>query len=166
MSHENRIELHAPGLAHALMAIARALRSKRHRPEVTRLAFGLPTSIREDGTMANYQLKNDSIDTFPIMGVDDATQQPAALPPGDTFTATSDNAAVNAAITAADANGNPTLTINATVRAASSVTVTVADSAGSKVATLLVDVVADVVPEDLVIDTTKVTHATQSVPPV
>ena len=43
-------------------------------------------------------------------------------------------------------------------------TVTVSDSAGSKVATLMIDVVSDVHPEDLVIDTTDVTHASQPVP--
>lgn len=161
MSINIRIELRVPDVADAILAVARALRPEGGHN--VRLAFGFPTSTRGDGSMANYQLKNDFIDTFPVTGVDDATQQPVPLPTGDTFTAASDNPAVNA-VMGADASGAPTLSINATVQLAQNVTVTVSDSAGSKVATMMVDVVADVLPEDLVINTDAVTHAPQPVP--
>ena len=67
--------------------------------------------------MANYQLKDDNIDTFPILGTDAVTGAPVPLPPGDTFTAvSSDPASVNAVI-ATSAAGAPELVINALVKA-------------------------------------------------
>lgn len=163
MPLEIRIELRAPDVAHALMAIARALGHEKERHGI-RLALEIPTSIRGDGTMANYQLKNDSIDTITIKEVVDATGAPAPVSPGDVFTAASgDTAAVNAVI-GTDAAGNPALVINALVQAASGITITVSDAMGAKAATLVVDVVADVVPVDIVLDVADATHAPQPVP--
>lgn len=105
----------------------------------------------------NYQLANDSVDTFPIMGMDAAGDM-VSLPTGSTPTVVvSDTSALNAVV-----KGN-NLSINALKPTATGVTVEV-DDGSLKPYTLTVDIVADVTATSVTLDLGKVEHASQPVP--
>jgi lysozyme family protein len=131
-----------------------------------RLALAIPVrKPKGSDTMANYELKNDSVDTITIMATD-ASGATEPLPASDTFSvANSDPSTVNAVI-GTDASGNPALVINALKQTSTApVTLTVSDSAGLHSVDLVVDVVADRAPVNLMLDVADATHAPQPVPP-
>jgi len=115
--------------------------------------------------MADYRLDNNKVYTFTIGTKMDATGAPTVPLTGNTFAAvSSDPAAVNVFI-GRDANANPAVIANAMVRSASGVTLTVNDTAGSKVCEFVVDVGDEIPPaSDLTLDTVNVTHEAQPVP--
>ena len=131
-------------------------------PRPTRLALGYPTDVR-GVTQVPISLPNDVIRTIPILAENnEGVKEPA--PAGDVFTATSsDPTKLNAAI-GADAGGNPTVMINALVRTASGLTLTVSDSAGLKSISDTVTIVEDVTPTQLGLDEASATDVPQPVP--
>lgn len=107
--------------------------------------------------MANYQLKNDAIDTIPVMGKD-AAGDPVALPIGRTPTlVNSDPQSLNAIM-----DGN-NLVINALVDTATNITLEIDDGTLTPFV-FEIDIVEDLDPTSVVLDLTNVTHATQPRP--
>lgn len=114
--------------------------------------------------MPNFELPNDEILTITVKATNGAGAfEP--IPTGDTFTATSSDPASLNAVMGTDAGGNVALVVNALVRAAPNVIVTVTDSAGLTAATQVFDIVEDVTPTTLVLDLADATHVPQAVPP-
>jgi hypothetical protein len=128
------------------------------------LVFALPTRTIRGVTVANYQLQNDEILSFRVNALDSSgTVEPN--PAGDTFTLTvSDPSKLNAVL-GTDAAGNTTVSVNALVRAATGITVTLTDSAGLKAADQTFDIVGDVKPIGLSFDLADATTVPQAVPP-
>lgn len=124
--------------------------------------------LRED-VMANYELVNTNVDDILITVIDDAGDKVAAIA-GDTYAVvSSDPAMVNAVIgtmpSGSDA-GAPSLRINAVKRLSKTpVTATVSDVDGLRSFVLVIDVVNDVTPKALDLDTVNVIHTTQDIPP-
>lgn len=113
--------------------------------------------------MPNFELANDWVLTIPIQTTDNAgTVEP--MPAGDVFTAASSDPASLQAVIGTDAGGNPAVIVNALVRAASNVTVTVTDSAGLIAATQVFDIVSDAADTNIVLNVGGATHTTQAVP--
>jgi hypothetical protein len=129
-----------------------------------RIVFDLPTLTRKGVTMANYQLQNDEILTCRVNAINaDGLVQP--IPAGDTFTiSVSDPTKLNAVL-GADAAGNVTISVNALVRAATGITVTLTDSSGLAAAAQVFDIVGDVKPIGLTFDLADATNVPQDVPP-
>jgi hypothetical protein len=113
--------------------------------------------------MADFQIQNDLVYTFTIH-VENAAGALEPAPAGDTFTVVSSAPTSLNAVIGADAAGNPAVVVNALVAAGTGYTVTTSDSAGLKVATNLFDIVADVTPTQLVLDTADGTTVSQPVP--
>lgn len=109
--------------------------------------------------MANYELKNDSVDTFAIRGKDAAGDM-VDLPTGVTPTLiNSDPASLHAVID----GGN--LVINALVPKASGITLEIDDGTLTPFS-FTVDIVDDVTATSVALDVSAVTHASQPVPVV
>lgn len=130
----------------------------------TKIALEIPTRRKKKGKiMANYELPNDEVDTITIK-----TQNSAGVtepvPTGDVFSVTSDHPASLGTAIGTDAGGNPALVLTPLVQVSPGITVTVTDSAGLKMATLVVDIVMDVTPTNIVLDTADATHVSQPVP--
>lgn len=109
--------------------------------------------------MANYPLKNDNIDTIPIVAKDaagDTVAMPANITP--TIASNGDPAALNAVI-----NGS-SLVINALVDAATNISIEIDDGTLTPF-TLVIDIVEDVDPTAVFLDIANVTHTTQPRPP-
>lgn len=128
------------------------------------IAFELPTRRKKKGkVMANYELPNDEIDTITIK-----TQNSAGItepvPTGDVFSVVSDHPASLSTAIGVDKSGNPALVLTPLVQVSPGIVVTVSDTAGLKVATLIVDIVQDVTPTNIVLDTADATHISQPVP--
>lgn len=129
----------------------------------TRLSLALPIPRKGNDEMPNFELANDWVLTIPIQTTDNAgTVEP--MPAGDVFTAASSDPASLQAVIGTDAGGNPAVVVNALVRAASNVTVTVTDSAGLIAATQVFDIVADAADTNIVLNVAGATHTTQPVP--
>jgi|SRR5712671_2517644 len=113
--------------------------------------------------MANLQLKNDVIETIPIL-TKDAAGDVVPAPAGDVFSVVSSNpASLNAAI-GVDVAGHPAVVINALVQLSPGLSFTVSDSAGLTAFREDVDIVADVTPTAVGLDLTNITSAPQPVP--
>jgi hypothetical protein len=110
----------------------------------------------------NFELPNDEVLVIPILTTD-AAGATVPMPPGDTFTAVSSSASLNA-VMGTNTAGNPTLTVNALVQVSPNITVTVSDSAGLTQAIQIFDIVADVAPANVVLDLADATHTPQAVP--
>lgn len=135
----------------------------RKGSRATKLAFELPRITRKGKPMANFELPNDQVVTVTIKATNSAgVTEP--IPSGDTFTATSSNPTSLGVAIGADAAGNPALILTPLVQNSPGLAVTVADSAGLAKASLLVDVVDDVTPANLVLDVADATHVSQPVP--
>lgn len=145
----------------AVKAEVDAILGRLGRP--MRLAFELPTRTTLKGVpMPNYELANDEVLTVTIKAVD-AAGATVPLPPGATYTATSSSTSLQAAI-GADAAGNPAVVLTPMVQASPNITVTVADSAGLTSIAQIFDIVPDVAPTALTLDTVDATHVAQPVP--
>lgn len=112
--------------------------------------------------MPNFELPNDEVVTIDIESTNSAgVVEP--LPAGDTFTVTSSSPSLGAAIGVGSAGG-PAIVLTPTVQESPNITVTVTDSAGLTQVVLLVDIVQDVTPTNLVLDVADATHVSQPVP--
>jgi hypothetical protein len=113
--------------------------------------------------MANYQLKNDAVDTIPIL-VRDAAGDVVPAPASDVFTVTSNNPLSLNVVMGQTAAGNPAVVANALVQVSPGLSFTVSDSAGLKAFDEGLDIVADTAPAAIGLDLANVTSATQAVP--
>lgn len=114
--------------------------------------------------MPNFELNNDNVYTIPIQTTNDAgVLEPA--PAGDTFSvsANSNPAALGATITTLPSGGSA-LQLTPLVQASPNITVTVADSAGLKVATQIFDIIQDATPKNIVLDLAQAATTSQPVP--
>lgn len=113
--------------------------------------------------MPNYELPNDEVDTITIK-----TQNTAGVtepvPTGDVFSVASDKPTSLGAAIGTDKSGNPAIVLTPLVQVSPGINVTVSDTAGLKMATLVVDIVQDVTPTNIVLDTADATHVLQPVP--
>jgi hypothetical protein len=118
----------------------------------------------------NYELANDMIDDVPIMVTNNACNKVAA-PAGDIFTVVSSavppvfvNATIGTMPSGPNA-GSPSLRINALkILSTATETLTVSDADGLQVAVLPVDVVEDLTPKTITLDTVDVVHTPQPRP--
>lgn len=140
--------------------LLQVLQDVRPKPAVS-ISLALPTVIRKDGTVANFEILDDTVVTIPIL-TDDAEGNPVPPPTGDTFSVTSSSASLTAAI-GATAAGNPAVVLTPTVQASPNITVTVSDSAGLTTFAQLCDIVADTTPKAITLDLAAAT--TQPQPP-
>lgn len=109
--------------------------------------------------MANYDLKNDSIDSIPIGGKDSAGDL-VPLPAGSTISVkNSDPTSLDATIS------GETLVLRALVPLASGITVEIDDGTLTPY-TLVVDIVADLTPTSVALDLGAIEHTSQPVPVV
>lgn len=110
--------------------------------------------------MPNYELLNDTIATIPVQTTNSAgVVEPP--PSGDTFTAVS---SLPASLGVSIITAPLALVLTPLVQASPGITVTVSDSAGLKVATQLVDIVADATPTNVILDLADATTVAQPVP--
>jgi hypothetical protein len=107
--------------------------------------------------MANYELPNNVVRSIPIVSKD-AAGDVVPAPPNVVYTAVSDNPGINAAINAS------TLVLNATVRTVANVNITVDDDGPLSAFVLVVDVVDNVTPTSVALDTVNVTDTPQPIP--
>jgi hypothetical protein len=133
-----------------------------HKPTV--IGLELPTRRTKKGKlMPNYELPNDEIDTITIKTQNAAgTTEP--VPTGDVFSVTSSKPASLGVAVGTDKGGNPAIVLTPFVQVSPGITVTVSDTSGLKIATLVVDIVQDVTPTNIVLDTADATHVSQPVP--
>lgn len=145
-----------------LQQLVEYLYSFYHKP--TQVALELPMRRTKKGKlMPNYELPNDEVDTITIKTQNSVgTTEP--IPTGDVFSVTSDKPASLGTTIGKDAGGNPAVVLTPLVQVSPGITVTVSDTAGLKVATLVVDIVQDVTPTNIVLDTADATHVSQPVP--
>ena len=113
--------------------------------------------------MPNYELPNDEVDTITIK-TQNAAGATEPVPTGDVFSVASDKPASLGTAVGKDAGGNPAIVLTPLVQVSPGIAVTVSDTAGLKVATLIVDIVQDVTPTNIVLDTADATHVAQPVP--
>jgi hypothetical protein len=146
----------------AFQQLVEALYMFYHKPTV--IGLELPTRQTKKGKlMPNYELPNDEIDTITIKTQNTAgTTEP--VPTGDVFSVTSSKPASLGTAVGMDKGGNPAIVLTPLVQVSPGITVTVSDTAGLKVATLVVDIVQDVTPSNIVLDTADAMHVSQSVP--
>jgi hypothetical protein len=133
-----------------------------HKPVV--IGLELPMRRTKKGNpMPNYELPNDEIDTITIK-TQNAAGATEPVPTGDVFSVTSDKPASLGTAVGTDKGGNPAIVLTPLVQVSPGIIVTVSDTAGLKVATLVVDIVQDVTPTNIVLDTADATHVSQPVP--
>lgn len=133
-----------------------------HAP-ATRISLQLPMVTRK-GTdiMADFPLQNDKVYTVPIVTLD-AAGGAVPAPQGDTFTVTSASASLGAAM-GQTASGAPAVVLTPMVQAGTGYEVDVSDSAGLSVYKGLFDIVPDVAPMAVSLDTADATTIAQAVP--
>jgi hypothetical protein len=145
-----------------LQQLVEALYRYYHR--ATSIALELPTRRTKKGkVMPNYELPNDEVDTITIK-TQNAAGATEPVPTGDVFSVASDKPASLGTAVGKDAGGNPAIVLTPLVQVSPGIAVTVSDTAGLKVATLIVDIVQDVTPTNIVLDTADATHVAQPVP--
>ena len=113
--------------------------------------------------MANFQLPNDWVVTATIV-VQDAAGDMVPAPAGDVFSVVSNNPASLQAVMGTDADGNPAVVFNALVQVSPGVSMTISDSAGLTVDTVMIDIVQDMMPVAVGLNLATITHVTQPVP--
>lgn len=130
----------------------------------TQLSLGYPTDLR-NGVKVMMQLPNDVARTIPIL-VENAEGVPVPAPAGDTYSFVSDDPTKLNGVIGTNANGAPTVTINALVRDVPDpgVGFTVSDSAGLKVVHETVIISGNVTPAELALDEANATDVPQPVP--
>jgi len=126
----------------------------------TKIVLAIPQVTRKGVIMPNYELEDDTVATIPIQTTNSAgVVEPP--PAGDTFTVTSSSPSLGVAVVTSPVLA---LVLNPLVQASPNITVTVSDSSGLKVATQLVDIVADVTPTNVILDLAGATTVSQPVP--
>lgn len=132
-------------------------------PAPTQIVLALPTITRKGVLVPNYELKDDTVATVPILTTNSAgVVEPP--PTGDIFSVTSSNPASLTAAIGQTAAGNPAVVLTPLVQASPGLTFTVSDSAGLKVATQIVDIVQDTTPTNIILDLADATTVPQPVP--
>jgi hypothetical protein len=143
----------------------------RWRPRKYHHIFlGVPTLRHKvTGKMANFELADDTIASIAIH-VTDASGDILPAPTGDTFSVVvSDATKMTAAIGTMPSGplvGAAAVILTPLVKLAAGLTVTVSDTAALNMAVLIVDIVADVTPKAIVLDTVDAIFTPQAVPPV
>lgn len=129
----------------------------------TRISLQLPLVTRK-GTdiMADFPLQNDKVYTVPIVTLD-AAGGAVPAPQGDTFTVTSASASLGATLGQTTA-GAPAVVLTPMVQAGTGYEVDVSDSAGLSVYKGMFDIVPDVTPVAVSLDTADATTVAQAVP--
>jgi hypothetical protein len=127
-------------------------------PSPVKISFALPTITRNGVLVPNFELKNDTVATIPIV-TEDAAGNVVPATAGDTFTAVSSlPASLGVAVT------NNALVLTPLVQASPGLTVTVSDADGLTAATLTVDIVPDLSPTQVVLETADATTVPQAPP--
>lgn len=113
--------------------------------------------------MPNFELNSDAVYTIPILTTNAAgTTEPA--PAGDVFSVISSAPASLGAAIGKTAAGGPAVVLTPLVQASPNITITVSDSAGLVQAQQICDIVVDVTPTNVVLDTADATHVAQPTP--
>lgn len=135
----------------------------RYYHRATNIALELPTVKSKKGMlMPNFELPNDEVVTITIKTTNVVgAVEPA--PVGDVFSATSSKPA-SLGVSVGTPMGVPAITLTPLVQVSPDITVTVTDSAGLMAATLVVDIVQDVTPTNIILDVADATHVSQPVP--
>lgn len=136
--------------------------------KATRIVLALPLIIKKDGTvMANFELANDTVAWIPIHVVD-ASGDVVPAPSGDVFSAVSSDATMMTAVIgvmpSGPSAGAVALSLTPMVKAASALTVKVTDTSALTEADLTVDIVGDLTPKAINLDTVDVVTTPQAVP--
>ena len=141
-----------------LNAIAAVLRQQL--PEPVAIGLALPIITKKGKLMANFEIKCDTVATIPITVLDpEGAIVPA--PTGDVFTAVvSDATKLGVTVNASPA----AIVLTPLVQQSPDLTVTVTDSAGLSSYIQIVDIVFDLTPSAIGLDTTGATTAPQPVP--
>lgn len=132
-------------------------------PRPVRIALELPSFTRKGKLMPNFELPNDAVATITIKTTD-AAGDVVPKPAGDTFQAKSAMPNSLGASIGVDAAGNPALILTPLVQLSPGINVNVLDSAGLKQASLIVDIVGDVTPSNIILDVADATLAPQPTP--
>jgi hypothetical protein len=151
-----------------LIEILIDLESKRIRRIPVRITLALPVVILKDGTpMANYELLDDTVAYIAINTVD-AGGDVVPAPSGDVFSAAiSDATSLTATIGVMPSGplaGAVALVLTPLKLAVSGLTVTVSDSAALTNVVLTVDIVTDLTPKSITLDTTDAVLVPQAAP--
>jgi hypothetical protein len=163
-----KIIIEIPGLHDILERILHRLEHPHHchyYRRATQITLGMPQITNSEGNviMANIELLNDTVATYPILTTDeDGVGVPA--PTGDVFTVVSSNPASLGAAIGATAAGGPAVVLTPLVQQSPGLSITVSDSAGLTVFTDGVDIVSDLTPKAIGLDTTNVTTVAQAEP--
>jgi hypothetical protein len=141
-----------------LLQIAESLRPRK----AVRLKLCLPTLTR-NGETVDFQLANDTIATIPILALD-AAGAAVPAPTSDTFSVVSSDPTSLGASIGTDASGSPAVVLTPLVQVSPGLTITVSDSAGLTSDAQVVDIVADLAPKAISLDTADATTTTQAAP--
>lgn len=136
----------------------------RYYHRATNIAFELPTVKSKKGMpMPNFELPNDEVVTITIKTTN-VVGVVEPIPSGDVFVVTSSKPTSLGTRVSTDSAGNPAIVLTPMVQVSPDITVTVTDSAGLTAATLVVDIVQDVTPTNIILDVADAAHVSQPVP--
>ena len=151
----------------ALLTVLNRIADSLTKPKpAIKIALGLPTFTR-NGTIMNFEVTNDAAAAIAIHTVD-APGDVVPAPSGDVFSAvSSDPTKMTAAIGTMPSGpmvGKVALILTPLVKLAPGLIVTVTDTAALTMATLTVDIVADLTPKAISLDTVDAVFTPQAVP--
>lgn len=153
-------------ISNSLAVIAKTVPNLITSQPATKIALALPV-ITRNGKIMNFELANDTVAAIAIHTVD-ATGDVVPAPGADVFSAvSSDPTKMTAAIGLMPSGtmiGKAALILTPMVKLAPGLTVTVTDSAGLNSEMLTVDVVADLTPKAISLDTVDAVLTMQPVP--
>jgi hypothetical protein len=135
----------------------------------THIALGNPVAFRKDGTVANYQLLDDTVAYFPVVTLD-AEGNPVPPQSGDTFSVAltaptgASPTAVTASIGVMPGTTNPAVVLTPAVQNSPGWSFTVTDADGLPAISEGFDIVADVAPKSIEINVAGVVTQPQSPP--
>jgi hypothetical protein len=118
---------------------------------------------KENMSMANLEILNDTVVTVPIL-VDDDEGNPVPMPVGDVPSVISSDPTKMSATIGATAAGAPAVVLTPLVRGWTDGSFTVTDSAGLQSVIQVVDIVENLTPAKLTLDVVNVTTVSQPVP--
>jgi hypothetical protein len=150
----------------SLQSIAGSLANIAKTSPATRIALALPV-ITRNGKIMNFELTDDTVAAIPIHTVDDNGDVVPA-PTGDVFTSVSSDptkmTAMIGTMPSGPMKGAVALILTPMVKLASNLTATVTDTAALTMEMLTVDIVADLTPKAISLDTVDAVLTTQPVP--
>jgi hypothetical protein len=151
----------------ALLLVLNRIADNLTKPNpATKIALGLPALTR-NGTIMNFELTNDAVAAIAIHTVDGPGDVVPA-PSGDVFSAvSSDPAKMTAAIGTMPSGlmaGKVALILTPLVKLAPGLTATVTDTAALTMDVLTVDIVGDLTPKAISLDTVDAVFTPQAVP--